>query len=185
MEAQRKNDRATKSDKTGQGDSLPELTPSQLRAVDALIEGFTDGEAAEKSGVARQTISRWKHSHPVFIAALNLKRQQLWAGSLDGARSLVPLAVERLRRELTEDGPMAVKISLDILKSSIPHLAEIGPEEPQEVIAQSAQVANERVMASLPALMDDSKSHKRRKSIMLQAAGLWEGSGGCDDPMNP
>jgi len=135
---------------------------------------LTDGEAAEEVGVSRQTVSRWKLHHPLFIAALNLKRRALWAGSSDGMRSLVPLAVKRLRRELTEDGPLAVKVALDLMKAVLPHTSEVGPMEAKEVIAQAAQEADGRLMASLSTLMGDSKSHEHRQRVMLAEAGEWE-----------
>jgi len=160
--------------KMGQVENLPALTSSQLRAVNALAEGLTDGEAAEEVGVSRQTVSRWKLHHPLFIAALNLKRRALWAGSLDGMRSLVPLAVERLRDELKGNGLQAVRVALDLVKTALPRMSEAGPTEAKEVIAQAAQEADERLMASLSTLMDDSKSHEHRQRVMLAEAGEWE-----------
>lgn len=160
--------------KMGQVENLPALTSSQLLAVAALVEGLTDGEVAEKAGVSRQTVSRWKLHHPLFIAALNLKRRVLWAGSSDGMRSLVPLAVKRLRRELTEGGPLSVKVALDLMKAVLSHMSEVGPTEAKEVIAQAAQEADERVMASLSTLMDDNKSHEHTQGVMLAEAGEWE-----------
>jgi len=55
----RQADSRPELNKIGQVENLPALTSSQLRAVNALVEGLTDGEAAEEVGVSRQTVSRW------------------------------------------------------------------------------------------------------------------------------
>ena len=45
-------------------------------------------KAAEASGVTHQTASEWLNAHSGFRAALNQRRQELWAESADRLRSL-------------------------------------------------------------------------------------------------
>jgi hypothetical protein len=58
----------TKPDKTGH------LTVAQENAIDALVLGKSDREAAEVAGVARQTVTGWRLHHPYFQAELNRRR---------------------------------------------------------------------------------------------------------------
>ena len=65
---------------------LPELSDRQRAAVEALIAGATDREAAEQSGAHRVTVTNWRNHNPVFQAALNTRRAELWSASLDRLR---------------------------------------------------------------------------------------------------
>lgn len=56
---------------------LHELTPSQHRALDALIEGLTVTGAADAAGVVRQTVSGWRNHHPAFRAAFSRRQRDL------------------------------------------------------------------------------------------------------------
>jgi hypothetical protein len=60
-----------------------ELSVAQRRAIDLLVAGATDGEAAEAVGVTRQTVNTWRNRDPIFIAELNRLRRDLWGGALD------------------------------------------------------------------------------------------------------
>jgi hypothetical protein len=92
-----------------------ELNDRQLIAVDALVVGATDEEAATAAGVHRVTVSRWKNNNPMFIAALNGRRRELRESSIEKLRALLPKAVERLEREI-ESGPDGLKAALELVK---------------------------------------------------------------------
>src|SRR5579884_1829578 len=55
-----------------------ELSVAQLNAIDLLVCGATDGEAAEAVGVSRQTVNTWRHHDPAFVAELNSRRLEIW-----------------------------------------------------------------------------------------------------------
>ena len=76
------------------------LTPQQETAVDLLASGKTVTDTAAAVEVTRQTVSEWLNHHPGFQAALNSRRQELWAGMTDALRNLLPQAVEVLKHEL-------------------------------------------------------------------------------------
>ena len=62
--------------------TLPTMvSPAQLLAVAALVNGSTVTQAAEKAGVARETVSRWVHRDPAFIAELQNTRAEIAAGT--------------------------------------------------------------------------------------------------------
>lgn len=91
------------------------LSPQQARAVDLLAIGKTVTQVSEEVGVARQTVSEWLNQHPGFQAALNLRRQELWAGMTDRLRALLPQAIEVLEKAIA-DG--SVKTAVELLKAT-------------------------------------------------------------------
>ncbi len=50
------------------------ISAAQSLAVEALASGSTVTEAAERAGVARETVSRWVHRDPELIAELQNRR---------------------------------------------------------------------------------------------------------------
>ena len=86
------------------------LTPQQETAVDLLASGKTVTDTAAAVEVTRQTVSEWLNHHPGFQAALNRRRQALWADMVDGLRALLPRAVEVLKAELEGETPLPAAI---------------------------------------------------------------------------
>lgn len=81
---------ATKRNKTQQVDEVRELAPEQALCIAALLEGLSDQEAAERAGVSRSSVQRWKASDALFCAELNKALQEQFAEStarLRAARS--------------------------------------------------------------------------------------------------
>lgn len=79
---------------------LPAVSPKQDRALAALLEGATDDEAAKRAGVRRETVNRWRHGDADFVAELNRRRAEAWAGQIDALRALLPSAVKALEAGL-------------------------------------------------------------------------------------
>jgi hypothetical protein len=102
--------KATKADETRHV-----LSVAQLNAVDLLVVGKTDQEAAEAVGVTRQTVNGWRNAHPYFQAELNRRRQELWGVSVDQLRALLPRAVAVLAEEL-DRGEARGRVAVDILR---------------------------------------------------------------------
>ncbi len=126
--------------------SKGELTPQQAAAVDLLAAGHTVTETAEAVGVVRQTVSEWLHQHDGFRAAVNQRRQELWAAVTDRLRSLVPKALDVLEEGLTSG---SVQAALGLLKASGLHglAAPSGPTTPEGIAAERASA--ERLAALL------------------------------------
>ena len=91
------------------------LSVAQLAAVDALLAGATDAEAADAAGVTRQTVCVWRLHHPAVVAALNAGRRDLWERSADRLRSLVPKAIDVLEVQLGAALPDP-RTALDVLR---------------------------------------------------------------------
>ena len=109
--------RATKRDK-----SLPTsaraLSPEQLNAVDRLAVGTTDSAVAEAVGVHRVTVTRWRTS-PTFLAALNCRRADLFAGATDQLRDLIPKALTAIGEALAgDDEERKLSAAFELLKAA-------------------------------------------------------------------
>ena len=53
-----------------------EVSDRQSIAIDVLVSGATQREAAEKAGVQRSTVTAWCNKNVVFIAEWNRRRRQ-------------------------------------------------------------------------------------------------------------
>jgi len=102
------------------------LTVVQRNAIDLLVQGENDAATAEAVGVHRVTITKWRNYDPVFQAELNRRRKELWAGSVDRFRSLLPRAFDALEDEL-QHGKQRGRVALDILR--LAGLDRSGPKD--------------------------------------------------------
>jgi hypothetical protein len=111
------------------------LTAQQELAVDLLATGKTITEAANTLGVARQTVSEWRNQDPVFEAALNARREELWSGMSDRLRVLLPKALNVLEQSL-EHGELRAAVA--VVRAAGLHSLS-APEGP--VTAEDAETA--------------------------------------------
>jgi hypothetical protein len=126
------------------------LTPQQETAVDLLVSGKTVTDTATAVEVTRQTVSEWLNHHPGFQAALNRRRQELWAGMIDTLRGLLPKALEVLKGEL--EGEARLQAAVHILKccglyNGIP--VPQGPTEPEDAAIALRRRNYDRMLAAL------------------------------------
>lgn len=130
--------------------ALRELTPAQATAVDLVSVGKSDQEVGEAVGVTRQTVNVWRHHHPAFVAAVNVRRVDLWDDVRDRLRRLLPKALDALERGL--DGPDGWRVGLALVKLGAEKheldLAPGGATEADRVIDATAnQMHHARVFA--------------------------------------
>ena len=90
--------------------TLPRIDAKQDLALTAIIAGATDGEAAKTAGVRRETVHRWRHTDPHFIAELARRRHELWSGQVDQLRGLFAKAIGALSDALDAQSPPAVRL---------------------------------------------------------------------------
>lgn len=79
------------------------ISARQERAIELLVAGATITRAAREIGVSRQTLSTWANHDPLFKAALNERRADLWRSGQDGLRSMVHAALTAVARGLAGD----------------------------------------------------------------------------------
>ena len=109
------------------------LTVEQATAVDLLASGKTISETAVAMDVSRQTVSEWCKSYPGVQAELNARRQELWSGTTDRLRSLLPKALEVLAEELK--GENRLHAAVHVLKACRLYGAELstGSTDAEEI----------------------------------------------------
>jgi hypothetical protein len=128
------------------------LTPQQETAVDFLVSGKTITDTATAVEVTRQTVSEWLNHHPGFQAALNRRRQELWAGMTDALRGLLPKALEVLKGELEGETPLPAAVHVLKACGLYGMLPPRGPTEVEDAaIAEQARQASRRQQALLAA----------------------------------
>lgn len=77
------------------------LTPKQYSLIEALVAGNTIRHAAELSGVAERTAYTWL-KQPLFRQEYEATKRAMFDSEIDILRSGVSLAIEALRRNMTE-----------------------------------------------------------------------------------
>ncbi len=129
----------TNSHESSHRDAASRLPIEQQNAIDLLIQGKPDHEVAAAVGVVRETVTRWRHENPYFVAELNRQRKALWGTAHERLRGLVHKAVDILEKAL-EEGDL--KAAVAVLKAvrlygTVPPPS--GPEDPELVLWQEAQ----------------------------------------------
>src|ERR1700677_4187802 len=121
----------TRQNTTNPDVSKWELTPQQEAAVDLLALGRSITDVAKEVGVARQTLSLWRNKQPVFQAAFNLRRRELWDAASERLRTLVPGALDVLESAVANGD---LRAALGVLKAAGLHGLEPpeGPIEPED-----------------------------------------------------
>ncbi len=111
------------------------LTVAQENAIDALVSGKTDTEAAALVGVNRVTVTRWRLYSPTFMAALNVRRAEVWSVGAAQLRALIPKAIGVLASELEDtESPNRIKAALELLRLVPLTPPVIGPADPEEIV---------------------------------------------------
>lgn len=174
---------ATKRDRSPQ---VPELTAPQIAAVDALISGATDSEAASAAGVHRSTLNKWSNHHPGFVAALNSRRGEIWASSRERLRALLPAALDRVEREIgNPTSPGGLRAALRVIEAGMSgaSLRESGPTDALMILDGIARrrrgPSTEEILADFADHGDNSGpiTDKERRAALkeLEELGAFDG----------
>ncbi|GHV30811.1 hypothetical protein FACS1894167_12230 [Synergistales bacterium] len=80
-------------------------------AIDSIIGGASITDAAASVGITRETLSRWLHRNPIFMARLNERRAEVRDVKFAGLISLIETIEEGVKTAFEDsDVPAAVKI---------------------------------------------------------------------------
>ena len=121
---------ATKPDKTRQA-----LSPEQETALDLMLAGVPDEQIGQQVGRCRQTICGWRRD-PLFLAALNGRRRDLFGAQEDRLRALLPNALDVLDRQRDEGN---VTAALAIIGRSGLTVPPAGSERADVIEAEQRQ----------------------------------------------
>jgi hypothetical protein len=117
---------------------LINISIQQKNAIRYIVAGLSDSEVAEKIGVTRETINRWRLHHPGFQAELNQWKKAVWEEDQDALRALVSKSLDIIKKVIDDDkSPQQVKVALEIIKRmDLPKdwLERYGMTDPEEII---------------------------------------------------
>jgi hypothetical protein len=100
-----------------------------------------DGEVAERLGVARSTVWRWRTADPGFVAELNRRREELWRGSCDRLRAMLPDALDVLEEAVAAGDRQAALALVKLARLGEVDLGRVGPTDVAQ--AQSDQLPDQ------------------------------------------
>ncbi len=115
---------------------LATVSPAQALAIEALTGGSSVTAAARAAGVVRETVSRWVHHDPVFIAELQNARAEIAAQTRCALEALGMRSVATLREALQNQFmlPTKLRAACAVLKMLGADRAEtLPPTTPLEV----------------------------------------------------
>ena len=124
------------------------LSPEQSSAINLLVTGKSISETAVALEVPVQTVSEWYKSHPGVQAELNARRQELWAGTADRLRALLPKALEVLAEEL--QGENRLQAAVHVLKACRLYGAEVptGATDAEDIVIREKERVKNRQQRS-------------------------------------
>jgi len=114
-------------------DQEKSITPQQETVILELIAGKTQKEAAEAAGVAPETVSRWIKRNPVFVAALNARRKDLWDAHREKLRAQVRDAVDVMGDLLKSNNERVRLQAATAILRTASDLAPSGETDPEKV----------------------------------------------------
>ena len=92
---------------TGTAKPSRPISPTQQKALEVLLVGGTDQQAAEASGVARSTVNGWRNSNAPFIDAMVSARKDMLrrtTARIHAATSLAVKALEEVAKDAKHSG---------------------------------------------------------------------------------
>ena len=110
------------------------VSDKQSIAIDALVSGALQREAAEKAGVQRTTVTAWCNHNIVFIAEWNQRRQDRLVASGERLHETLRAALEHLYEKIRGgDTGAAVTIVKAVKVAHLLDAARPGPTTPMGV----------------------------------------------------
>jgi hypothetical protein len=132
-------------------------TLPQLNAIDLLACGKTDSETAGLLNLDRTTVSKWRLYDPVFQAALNRRRAEVWSVGIDRLRSLIPKALDALADAVEDPNhPHRVKAAVELLRL-VPLSAnalDVGLTDPEHIVERIVAERRSRARGPLDELLE-------------------------------
>ena len=111
-----------------------EVSDRQSIAIDVLVSGATQREAAEKAGVQRSTVTGWCNKNIVFIAEWNRRRRQRLTAAGERLHEVTVAALDAVMESINNGDTVTALAFIRIV--GVEHLlsaAQPGPSTPMGV----------------------------------------------------
>ena len=127
-----------------------EVTDRQSIAIDALVSGATQQEAAEKAGVQRTTVAEWCNHNIGFMAERNRRRRDRLEAAGEQLQETLCAALEHLGERVREgDTGAAMAIVKAVGVGHLLNAVKPGPTDPAVVKTNLAKRCEAEVMVEL------------------------------------
>jgi hypothetical protein len=152
------------------GHSRREPSAQQQTAVELLVAGKTDKQTAEFLNLPAERVTKWRLYDPVFQAALNACRVEVWEASIDRLRSMIPQALDTMAEELNRaNNPDRCKVALDILRmAKLQDIAPQGSADPETIVRQAVKRERQQARGPLDDLAEDHKGLPKYEDHLAQ-----------------
>jgi len=157
----------TQSD-TLETEDLYKLTQRQEKALDSILSGRTDQEAAESAGVRRQTVNSWKLHHPAFRAEMNRRRAEAYDQEVGRLRTLRESALQVVETAL-QNG--SLRAALAVLRLITPPSAPtVDAVDPHKLVENEAasKALNDVLMPSISGPGDVKARERELRARLLE-----------------
>jgi hypothetical protein len=139
------------------------ISPAQWLGLQALVSGGSVTKAANEAGVARETVSRWVHHDPVFLAEVQNVRAELAIQTRCALEALGMQAVGVLANAVQDQfvKPWRLKAACAVLKMIGAHRAETMPATTAEEVHVRFQEREAELLERQGKLKASEVSHSR------------------------
>jgi hypothetical protein len=106
-------------------------------------------------------VSKWRLYDPVFQAALNQRRAEVWGAAADRLRSLIPKALDALAAALEDSfHPGRLKAAAELLRLAPPtgSALAIGPTDADQIVRGIVRERRSAAPGLLDGLLDSDKN---------------------------
>src|SRR6516225_2459082 len=147
------------------------ISPAQALALNALVSGGSVTKAAKEAGVARQTVSRWVHHDPVFLAEVQNVRADLAIQTRCALEALGIQAVGVLANAVQDQfvKPWRLKAACAVLKMIGADRAETMPSTTAEEVHVRFQEREAELLERQGKLKACEINHSRSIEIEVAA----------------
>ena len=140
------------------------ISAAQSLAVEALASGSTVTEAAERAGVVRETVSRWVHRDPEFIAELQNRRAKMAAQVRCALETLGKRSVAVLRDAVGKTPIPATKF-----KAACAVLKLLGADRAETVASTTAEEVRFRLREREDASRNSRSRLEAREDVIRRS----------------
>ena len=132
------------------------LSPKQQTAMELMLQGLGDLQVAERLGIERTTVYRWRTKPGPFRKRLARYRREVWKQQADRMRGMVQPALEVLQKQLTntDDPRLAMRAAAILLRFAAPGRKAMDEMENEPNLPRRQAAHDDEVWQKLKAQID-------------------------------